>query len=123
MGRKLLQLPRPCIRSLAKDKKTKNTNPQGTWSPATSSRPRHKSYRWYDAGMNTEILKRTLAWSAVINYVILIIWFVAFFAAHDWLFSLHGRFGFRLSAEQFDFAHYLGMAIYKLGIMLFNLVP
>jgi len=73
--------------------------------------------------MNTEILKRTLAWSAVINYVILIIWFVAFFAAHDWLFSLHGRFGFRLSAEQFDFAHYLGMAIYKLGIMLFNLVP
>jgi len=49
--------------------------------------------------------------------------FVAFFAAHDWLFSLHGRFGFRLSAEQFDFAHYLGMAIYKLGIILFNLVP
>jgi len=73
--------------------------------------------------MNTEILKRTLAWSAAINYVILITWFVAFFAAHDWLFSLHGRFGFRLSAEQFDFAHYLGMAIYKLGIMLFNLVP
>lgn len=77
----------------------------------------------YDARMNAEIVKRTLAWSAIINYAILIIWFVAFFAAHDWLFGLHARFGFRLSAEQFDFAHYMGMAIYKLGIMLLNLVP
>ena len=74
-------------------------------------------------GMNAETIKRTLAWSAVINYAVLIIWFLVFFAAHDWLFSLHGRFGFRLSPEQFDFANYLGMAIYKIQIMLLNLTP
>lgn len=73
--------------------------------------------------MNAETLKRTLAWSAVINYIILIVWFVAFFAAHEWLRDIHARFGFHLSADQFDFAHYMGMAVYKIGIMLFNLVP
>jgi len=34
----------------------------------------------------------------------------------------HGRW-FRLSDEQFDALHYLGMLIYKIGILLFNLVP
>jgi hypothetical protein len=72
--------------------------------------------------MTVETLKRMLAWCAVINYAILIIWFVAFVAAHDWLRELHTRW-FRLSPDQFDFAHYLGMAVYKIGIMLFNLVP
>jgi len=31
--------------------------------------------------------------------------------------------GFRLSDEQFDAIHYGGMSIYKIGILLFNLVP
>jgi hypothetical protein len=73
--------------------------------------------------MNAETIKRMLAWAAVINYVILIVWFGIFFVAHDWLHDVHARLGFNLSADQFDFAHYLGMTIYKMGIMLFNLVP
>jgi hypothetical protein len=28
-----------------------------------------------------------------------------------------------LSDEQFDSLHYIGMSIYKIGILLFNLVP
>jgi len=28
-----------------------------------------------------------------------------------------------MSDEQFDALHYLGMSIYKIGILLFNLVP
>ena len=72
--------------------------------------------------MTVETLRRTLAWCTVINYFVLIIWFVAFIFAHDWLRELHTRW-FRLSPDQFDFAHYMGMAIYKIGILLFNLVP
>ncbi|MBV9241533.1 MAG: hypothetical protein JO314_05955 [Acidobacteria bacterium] len=72
--------------------------------------------------MTVEVLKRTLAWCTVINYVVLIVWFVAFIFAHDWLRDLHTRW-FRLSPDQFDLAHYMGMAIYKIGILLFNLVP
>ena len=41
-------------------------------------------------------------------------------ARRDWL--PRGRW-FRLSDEQFDSLHYLGMSIYKIGILLFNLVP
>ena len=73
--------------------------------------------------MNHKTLLRTLGWCTVINYVILMVWFVVFFVAHDWLRELHTRFGFHLSPDQFDFANYFGMAIYKIGIMLFNLVP
>lgn len=35
---------------------------------------------------------------------------------------LHGRW-FNLSATTFDALHYGAMAVYKIGIMLFNLVP
>jgi hypothetical protein len=38
------------------------------------------------------------------------------------MFRLHGRW-FRLSAEHFDTVHYGGMAVYKIGVLLFNLAP
>ncbi len=63
-----------------------------------------------------------LLWCTVINYGILIVWFLVFTLAHDWMQRLHGRW-FRLSANQFDVLHYAGMAIYKIGVILFNLVP
>ena len=42
--------------------------------------------------------------------------------ARDWLERLHGRW-FRLSREQFDAIHYAGRSVFKIGIVLFNLVP
>jgi hypothetical protein len=63
-----------------------------------------------------------LLWCAAINYGVLVIWFLAFLIAHDWMYQLHGRW-FHLSVEQFDLLHYGGMGIYKLGVLLFNLVP
>jgi len=47
---------------------------------------------------------------------------LVFAIARDWMRRFHGRW-FRLSDEQFDALHYLGMSIYKIGILLFNLVP
>ena len=58
----------------------------------------------------------------IINYVVLFFWFGVFVVAHDWLLNLHGRL-FRLSEERLNSIHYLGMAIYKIGILLFNLIP
>ena len=34
----------------------------------------------------------------------------------------YGRW-FHLSVEQFDVMHYAGMALFKIGILLFHLVP
>ena len=61
-------------------------------------------------------------WCAIINYGVLLLWFLAFALAHKQLRRFHGRW-FRISDEQFDALHYLGMSIYKIGILLFNLVP
>ena len=72
--------------------------------------------------MNIETLRDALLWCAVINYGVLLVWFLFFILARAFMHRLHGRW-FRLSSEQFDIIHYGGMAIYKLGIILFNLVP
>ena len=72
--------------------------------------------------MNHFPLGDFLLWCTILNYLILILWFAAFSLLHDWLFKLHGRW-FRLTAAQFDALHYGGMAAYKVGILLLNLVP
>jgi len=36
--------------------------------------------------------------------------------------QVHGKW-FRLSDASFDVIHYSGMALYKIGILLFNLTP
>lgn len=72
--------------------------------------------------MSIETLRNFLLWCTALNYGLLLVWFLVFALAHDWLQRLHGRW-FRLSKDQFDAIHYAGMAIFKIGIMLFNLVP
>jgi hypothetical protein len=72
--------------------------------------------------MNDDVLRKALLWCAIINYAILLVWFLFFILAHDWMYLLHSRW-FRFSIEQFDTLHYAGMSIYKLGILLLNLVP
>ena len=72
--------------------------------------------------MNIETVRRALLWCTVINYGILLVWFFAFLLAHDWIYQFHSRW-FNLSVDQFDMLHYAGMSIYKIGILLLNLVP
>ena len=72
--------------------------------------------------MDLNQLKDVLLWCVGINYAILIIWFAAFALAHDWLYNLHGRW-FKIPISSFDATHYAGMAIYKIGILLFFLAP
>ena len=71
--------------------------------------------------MSVDLTRSFLLWCTVINYGILLVWFLCFTFAHDWLYRMHGRW-FHLAREQFDMLHYAGMSIYKLGILLFNLV-
>jgi hypothetical protein len=72
--------------------------------------------------MNDVLISDFLLWCTLLNYFVLLIWFVVFARAHDWLFRLHGRW-FSLTVAQFDALHYGGMAAYKIGILLLNLVP
>ena len=72
--------------------------------------------------MSLGLARDFLLWCAIVNYGVLLLWFLMFVLAHDWMLRLHGRW-FHLSTEHFDAIHYMGMAIYKIGILLFNLVP
>ncbi len=72
--------------------------------------------------MTINELKALLLWSTAINYGVLLVWFGVFVYAHGWLFRAHTRW-FKLSAENFDALNYAGVAMYKIGIILFNVVP
>jgi len=72
--------------------------------------------------MTPAFASQFLLWSLVFNYAVLLVWFLAFIFARGWLRRLHGKW-FNLSDSAFDAIHYGGMAIYKIGILLFNLAP
>lgn len=72
--------------------------------------------------MTVDVIRHFLLGCTVINYGILLVWFLVFVFAHDWMLHLHGRW-FHLSRDQFDALHYGGMSVFKVGIMLLNLVP
>ena len=72
--------------------------------------------------MTLDAVRDLLLWCTVINYAVLLLWFLVFKFAHGWMYRLHGRW-FRLSPERFDAIHYAAMAVYKIGVLLFNLVP
>ena len=72
--------------------------------------------------MTSSELKDVLLWCLAINYGVLLIWFAVFVFAHGWMYQLHTRW-FKLSIETFDALHYAGMSVYKIGIILLNLVP
>ena len=72
--------------------------------------------------MNIAQLTDFLLYCTLINYVILFIWFFAFTFAKSWMKKLHRQW-FNLSDQNFDAIHYSAMAVYKIGILLLNLVP
>ncbi len=72
--------------------------------------------------MDVNFLQEFLLYSLAINYSILLVWFFIFVFARGFLFGLHSRW-FQIDPKQFDAIHYICMALYKIGIFLFNFVP
>lgn len=67
-------------------------------------------------------IRNVLLWCVGLNYAVMIIWFGAFVFAHDRIYEMHKRW-FNLSVTTFDTIHYTGLAVYKIGVLLFFLVP
>ena len=67
-------------------------------------------------------LQSMLGWCALINYSVLLLWFVLYAAAADALYRLHRRW-FAISRERYDTFHLAAMAAYKLAIWMFNIAP
>ena len=72
--------------------------------------------------MTLEIIRDMLGWCIVMNWIALAWWLIFFIMAHDWMYRIHGKW-FNIPVEKFDAIHYSGMAIFKIAILVFNLVP
>lgn len=72
--------------------------------------------------MSLEMLSSFLGWCTLINVVLLSVWVLGHWLAHDFIYRFHNRL-FLLSKETFDGIHYAGMAAYKIAIFMLNLVP
>jgi hypothetical protein len=72
--------------------------------------------------MTIDTLRQMLLWCFVINYGLLLWWFLFFTFAHDWVYRIHGKW-FKMPVEKFDAIHYAGIAFFKICIFVFNLVP
>ena len=72
--------------------------------------------------MSCELMISFWGWCSVINLGLLMIWFVMFRFAHDWIYTIHSRW-FELSVTRFDSIHYAGMTFFKLFIFIFFLTP
>lgn len=72
--------------------------------------------------MDIETLRSFLAWCSTFNLILLVLWWLGFMMAGDWIRRLHGKW-FELSRESFDKLHYAGMGFFKMLVLMFNLVP
>jgi hypothetical protein len=72
--------------------------------------------------MHIEMARRFFLWCTVINFGWLLVWGLLFMFARGWLLRLWGKW-VRVSAEQFDLLNVAGITLYKMGVVLFNLVP
>ena len=72
--------------------------------------------------MTVETLREMLGWCTLINIGVLLYWWLMIAFAHDWIYRYHSRW-FKIPVETFDSIHYAGMACFKIGIFVLNLVP
>ena len=72
--------------------------------------------------MTVNIFLGVLGWSDVINFGLLMWWFLWILFAHDFVYRMHSKW-FKVSVEKFDAIHYAGIAFYKISIIVFNVVP
>lgn len=72
--------------------------------------------------MELSEIRAFFAWCSVINIALLLWWVLFLLFAHDFVYRMHTRW-FKISVEKFDAIHYSGMALFKVGVFMFNLVP
>ena len=72
--------------------------------------------------MTIQMLRDALLWCSVINYGVLIVWFLGYMLLHNRLRRWWGG-RFHVSDQNVDAINFAAIALFKIGILLFNLVP
>src|SRR4051794_4993373 len=72
--------------------------------------------------MNIDMLRHFFVWCAIVNYAMLMLWFVLHLSLHGVFIKLGVRF-FNMPAEKYDAVTLKGMLFLKLVIWAFNITP
>ena len=72
--------------------------------------------------MDIGLLSHILLWCIILDVCFLLIWFLMFVCVRNWIYRIHTRW-FKISKEQFDSIHYMGMAMFKLATWIFFIIP
>jgi hypothetical protein len=72
--------------------------------------------------MTLEEIRAALGWCTLINWAVLLWWWMFIWLARDFVYRLHSKW-FKLSEHTFDAMHYGGMGLFKVAVLMFNLVP
>lgn len=72
--------------------------------------------------MNLALLRSFFLWCTILNAIVLLLMFLIFAVAGEWVHRMHGRW-FPLSREAFNTVFYSFLGGYKLLVVFFNLVP
>ncbi len=72
--------------------------------------------------MELEEIRAAFGWCTLINWALLLWWWLVLAVARGTVVRMHTRW-FKLSEQTFDAMHYAGMGLFKVAIILFNLVP
>ena len=75
-----------------------------------------------DLRENRDVLAAILIRCFLGGMVLLVVWFAMFVIAGDWIYQVHSRW-LQIPRQTFDAIHYAGMAITKIAIILFFLLP
>jgi hypothetical protein len=72
--------------------------------------------------MDIHTLTKFFMWCTIINAAMLVFWSVMFLLALDFVYSMHSKW-FHISRETFNVAIYSFLGFFKIGFLVFNVVP
>ena len=72
--------------------------------------------------MDIHTVKAFFLWCTIVNGALLILSFLMFACAGDWIYGIHSKW-FPMSREAFNVAIYSFLGLFKIFVLVFNLVP
>jgi hypothetical protein len=72
--------------------------------------------------MNIQLLTSFFMWCTIINFGLLILFTIMIIPAEDLVYRIHSKW-FSFSRETFNVVIYSFLGLYKIAILVFNLVP
>jgi len=72
--------------------------------------------------MDIIVVKTFFMWCSIINGVLLIFSFLVCAYAGDWIYGIHSKW-FPISREAFNVAIYCFIGLFKIFVLVFNLIP